>query len=159
MAADDIIPASENPDIASLQRIAAALTAFSIPWPHSPQANQNVGLCQSFHMGDAVSSWPFYGPSAFDLTHPPAIDFVSPTGKDVWSEITTTSVGSNHEHIGVSGGVGIGCSFLGGSATVNYDKDTYTNTNVSTCRLWVGVPLFIKRDLLGYQSFHSLSSH
>jgi hypothetical protein len=128
MADNMIPPADENPNVASLQKLAANHAAFSVPWPTGPNAVKGVLLHHSFHARE-LNSWPFYGPCAFDLSRSADIEFAPVAGRDIWTETTTTHVGNNYEHFGISGGIGVGCSSFGASVTVNYDLEMYHNSS------------------------------
>jgi hypothetical protein len=118
----------QNPNLVSLKKIAAANRPFTIPWPNSLGAPHTVTPNAPFHVS-RIDDDPFKGTRAFNLRDLPEIEFVPATGKNMWSEVRTSSMSSSYEHLGVKGGVGVDAGVVKASVSVSYDKETISSKN------------------------------
>lgn len=121
---------SDDPNLTSVVELAAANRPFAVPYPYE---TGDALLGSPFHPEEVIDGKPFDGPSAFDhsLASQPVHEYVVSSGREVWTEVRTADSSGVSQHLGVSGGAGVGCLCFKASAVVNYDSTTTDDTNVS----------------------------
>ena len=118
----------DDPTRPSLDTIADAGHAFSIPWSRNvrPLATTLDSLRIAHQEGPWLLSCPF-DVSSLKLT---TILHDTAAGNVSYRDGMSTSSGSSSEHLSAALGLTVGYPFLNASVTGQYDKDVMENENV-----------------------------
>lgn len=124
----DTIKDLEWPFRASLSKQAAGGTPLNLPWSAryiAPGTSFKSALVKA-------PEGPFLKPSPFDSKslEEAAYVFEKNDLQGSFMEATSTSSGFNSEHLSVSLGITVGCSFLNASVSGRYDKSLLQNSDV-----------------------------
>jgi hypothetical protein len=118
--------------IASLSNLSSARLPLCIPWSRTMKA---VRLGTTFHSRLSATFDPWSKACPFlDIAAMPILYTNDDGGQATYISAKSTSAGSNLEHLSMSLGLSVGCSFLGASVTGKYDKDVLENSDVCYAR-------------------------